>query len=81
MRLRVKFFGSVNPLKTSFSGQELYFDVIEDEINRWLIKNPNMEVIEIKQSTSGGSFAGAKLIVSVWYRNCKEAGSQAVRTE
>ncbi len=75
MSLRVKFFGSVNPLKTSFSGKESYFDVIEDEINRWLRNSPKIEVVEIKQSASGGSFATAKLIVSVWYRESKETVS------
>ena len=69
MGLKVKFFGSMNPLKTSFSGKQLFFDAIEQEINTWLMTRPSIEIVEIKQSASGGSFATAKLLVSVWYRD------------
>jgi len=68
MALQVKFFGSANPLKTEFSGKEAFFDDIEREINAWLISRPKIEIIEVKQSSSGGSFASAKLVVSVWYK-------------
>lgn len=70
MSLKVKFFGSLNPLKTSFSGKgPKFFDPVEREINTWFMTHPNIDVVEIKQSTAGGSFAAEKLIVSVWYRD------------
>ncbi len=69
MGLKVKFFGSMNPLKTSFSGKQLFFEAIEREINTWLMTRPGIEIVEIKQSATGGSFATAKLLVSVWYRD------------
>ena len=69
MRLRVKLFGSTNPLKTSFSGKNSTSPELESEINMWLIKNPGVDIVEIKQSLAGGSFASAKLLVSVWYRD------------
>lgn len=75
MRLKVKFFGSVNPLKTSVSGKELFFDAIEREINTWLMTKPNIEVVKIKQSATGGSFASTKLLVSVWYQDSEENAS------
>lgn len=68
MKLQVKFFGSANPLKTEFSGKEVFFNEIEKEINTWLLAHPNIEIVEVKQSSSGGSFATAKLVVSVWYK-------------
>lgn len=72
MRLKVKFFGSTTPLKTSFSGKDTISQVIESEINTWLLKNPDIDVVEIKQSAAGGSFASTKLLVSVWYRESKD---------
>lgn len=69
MNLQVKFFGSSNPLKTTFFGKELFFDDVEREINTWLLAHPNIEIVEIKHSCSGGSLVPTKLIVSVWYRN------------
>jgi hypothetical protein len=69
MKLKVKFFGSINPMSLSFSGEESFSTKIEDEINKWLRLNPNIDVVEIKQSASGGSFASSKLVVSVWYRD------------
>ena len=40
---------------------------LEGEVNDWLSDNPNINVIEIKQSVSGGSLDPAELIISVWY--------------
>lgn len=67
MNLQVKFFGSLNPLNSTFSGKEVFFEPIEREINTWLLARPNIEVVEIKQTAAGGSFASTKLLVSVWY--------------
>ena len=69
MRLKVKLFGSTKPLKRLFSGEDSVSPEIEREINMWLLKNRSVEIVEIKQSLAGGSFASAKLLVSVWYRD------------
>jgi len=43
---------------------------LESEINLWLAANPNIEIKNITQSQSGGSFAWASstIVVSVWYQ-------------
>jgi len=40
---------------------------LEEEVNTWLDTNPGIEIKEIKQSTSGGSFAETKFYISIWY--------------
>ncbi len=40
---------------------------IEKEVNDWLNENPDCVVREIKQSTSGGSWADTKIYITVWY--------------
>ena len=42
---------------------------LEEEINRWLRANPEIEIRDIKQTSCGGSFDAAKTIVSLWYEN------------
>ena len=69
MRLKVKLFGSTIPIKRTFSGEDSVSSEIEKEINMWLLKNSSVEIVEIKQSLAGGSFASPKLMFSVWYRD------------
>ena len=40
---------------------------LEREINAWLEANPGIRVVQMKQSSSGGSFEPSKLWVSIWY--------------
>ena len=40
---------------------------LEQEINSWLESHPGMKIINIKQSSCGGSLDPAKHIISVWY--------------
>ena len=40
---------------------------LEDEINAWLRENPRIKIVDIKQSSNGGSFAASVWFVSVWY--------------
>jgi len=40
---------------------------LEHEVNAWLEQNPNINVVNIKQSASGGSFSPTSLSISVWY--------------
>jgi hypothetical protein len=41
---------------------------LEAEINLWLASKPNIEIENITQSQSGGSWMPATLIVTVWYQ-------------
>jgi hypothetical protein len=40
---------------------------LEDQINAWLSENPRIKVVDIKQSSSGGSLGGSLWFVSVGY--------------
>jgi len=42
---------------------------LEEEVNIWLGQHPNIKIIDIRQSASGGSFADTKLYISVWYED------------
>ncbi len=42
---------------------------LEEEVNAWLEQHPNIKIIDIRQSTSGGSLADTKLYISVWYED------------
>ena len=41
---------------------------LEPEINSWLALNPEIEIKNITQSQSGGSWAPSTIVVSVWYQ-------------
>jgi len=41
---------------------------LEAEINLWLASKPNIEIKNITQSQSGGSWMPATLTVTVWYQ-------------
>lgn len=40
---------------------------LEDEINVWLSQNPGINVVDLKQSASGGGMSPSQWIISVWY--------------
>ena len=40
---------------------------LESEINVWFNANPGIKIIDIKQSSCGGSAEPSKTIVSIWY--------------
>jgi len=40
---------------------------LEGEINAWLEKNPDINVVDIKQSSNGGSMQNTKLFFSIWF--------------
>lgn len=42
-------------------------DILESQINEWLDANPDIKIIDIKQSCCGGSFNPSITLVSVWY--------------
>ncbi|MBT3210164.1 MAG: hypothetical protein HOB05_00425 [Bacteroidetes bacterium] len=60
--MKMKLFGKANTKKDGSCMTDL-----ENEINDWLKNNPNIEILDIKQSASGGSFHDTKLFVTVWY--------------
>lgn len=39
----------------------------EKQVNDWLAKNPDIDIVHIKQSACGGSWGPALWLVSVWY--------------
>ncbi|MFT5760253.1 MAG: hypothetical protein ACI9LM_005037 [Alteromonadaceae bacterium] len=41
---------------------------LEAEVNHWLSENPSVEIKEIKQTQSGGSFVPSMLCITVWYQ-------------
>jgi hypothetical protein len=59
--MRVKLFWKNEPTKRT-SALDL-----ETEINSWLSENPNIKVVDVQQSASGGSLAGSLWFMSVWY--------------
>jgi len=60
--MKMKLFGKINTDKKGLNVLEL-----EDEINAWLENNPNIKIIDIEQSSNGGSMQNTKLFFSIWY--------------
>jgi len=40
---------------------------LQEENNAWLAANPGIKIIDIKQSSSGGSAEPSNIIISIWY--------------
>ena len=38
-------------------------------MNRWLKDNPEVKVVEIKQSVAGGGLGPSQLLISLWYES------------
>jgi hypothetical protein len=53
--------------KSSFRSWRRHTQDFEDEINSWLAANPQIRVVDIKQSSNGGSFDTTKVVISIWY--------------
>lgn len=60
--MKIKLFGKINTSKKELNVLEL-----EEEINNWLKENPKIKIIDIKQSSNGGSLHHTKLFFSIWY--------------
>jgi len=41
---------------------------LEQEVNAWLEVHPGINIVDIKQSSTGGSLEPAKHIISIWYK-------------
>ena len=40
---------------------------LEEEINAWIKANSGIKIIDIKQSSCGGSLEPSNTIISIWY--------------
>ena len=60
--MKMKLFQMMNIEKKGID-----FSDFEKEVNAWLQSNPNVTVKHIEQSTTGGSWANSKLIITVWF--------------
>ena len=61
--MKVKLFWKNNPLGYGDKNAR----ALEEEINAWLSENPRVKIVDIRQSSSGGSFGPSLWFVSVWY--------------
>lgn len=61
--MKVKLFWKNGPI----GGGDKNAHAFENEINAWLSEHPRVEVVDIKQSSSGGSFGPSLWLISVWY--------------
>ncbi|ABI73376.1 conserved hypothetical protein [Shewanella frigidimarina NCIMB 400] len=68
--MKVKVFTKVLKPKLSFWMQPIeQADCgLQDEINLWLSRHTSIEITEIKQTQSGGSFMPATLNITIWYQ-------------
>jgi len=57
--MKVKLFWKNNPLGPGWLFTNKNARALEEEINRWLSENPRTKIVDVKQSVSGGSFAGS----------------------
>jgi hypothetical protein len=60
--MKMKLFGKINTNKKGLDVLDL-----ENDINSWLNENPDIKIIDIKQSSNGGSMQNTKLFFSIWY--------------
>ncbi len=60
--MKMKLFQMTNKTR-----KEVDVSDLEREINVWLGQNPGIKIIDIKQSSNGGSMANTKVFISVWY--------------
>lgn len=58
--MKMKLFGE--------EGSKKVFE-LEEEVNAWLEQHPDIKIIDIRQSASGGSLHETKLYISVWYED------------
>jgi hypothetical protein len=84
--MRVKLFWKNDPMKpgSGLFGSELSAKNAHDleaEINSWLQQNPSIRIADIRQSASGGSFAGSLWLISIWYEEGPGTSSAAFSPE
>ncbi len=62
--MKTKIFGTSEGYFRRFSKTALH---LQEEINAWIAANPGIKIIDIKQSSCGGSVEPSKIIISLWY--------------
>jgi len=72
--MKVKLFWKNNPVQIATKNAR----DLENEINAWLSENPRIKIIDIKQSSSGGSFFGGLWFVSVWYEESASTTTESM---
>ena len=67
--MEVKIFTKILKPKQGFwpNSDSLTDCGLEAEINLWLATQPDIEIKNITQSQSGGSWMPSKIVVTVWY--------------
>jgi len=67
--MKTKLFIKMLHPKLSFSMglREKHDSELESDVNQWLLDNPTVEIKEIQQSQSGGSFKLSTIVISIWY--------------
>ncbi len=67
--MEVKIFTKVIKSKSGFlpNSTTSSDNGLEAEINLWLASKPGIEIKNITQTQSGGSWMPATIVVSVWY--------------
>ena len=61
----MKMFGKVETKEPDMAAE------IEKDVNSWLEQNPKIKVVDIKQTSNGGSFQTSKMFISVWYEEAE----------
>jgi hypothetical protein len=60
--MKIKMFGKINMKEKKMTVLDL-----ENDINDWLEKHPHIKIINIIQSSNGGSWNFSKLFISIIY--------------
>jgi hypothetical protein len=60
--MKMKLFGITNKKK-----KEVDVSDLEKDVNAWMEQNPSIRIIDVRQSSNGGSMANTKVFISVWY--------------
>ena len=60
--MKMKLFGITNKKK-----KEVDVSDLEKDVNAWMQQNPSIRIIDVRQSSNGGSMANTKVFISVWY--------------
>lgn len=64
--MKVKMFSKCNGY---FGRLSAIASSLEEDVNDWLEIHPEITIIDIKQTSCGGSLEASKHILSIWYRN------------
>ncbi|MCK4957341.1 MAG: hypothetical protein KAS49_06870 [Candidatus Cloacimonetes bacterium] len=62
--MKVKIFSKYEGYFSKLSKMSSHLEL---EINAWLKSHPGIKIIDITQSSCGGSLEPAKHIISIWY--------------